>query len=468
MRKRTIIIAASVTCALVVAAGLGVLIWWLVTRDDGVEDLYTVIKLEGDGVGDIKSTAAFTRIRDVGDVFWWFYPTVANSTLSMPIVLWLDGVTGVPPSLLANLGMIGPYDTNFNERSDSWINNYNLLFVDAPVGTGFSTPLDNSKIPTNVDENVAHLLIVLESFYSVHEEYRDSPLYVLGQADGAQSAVALAIKLNELKQAPSETDTESESEPINIEGVIIGNGIISPAVAMTKLGFYLEELGYIDGKGRTAVENLSEQTNALVNSGSLEAAFNNFFTLDTFVNGDGGAVAVNLRNIVEKVTREPSESRAYFNRESYIRSVFGVEGVNLMNNRVAPALGISSDVVYDAHRADVAQAVRGTYMTPFTDKIEHILQNTNLTVSIYNGNLDAITNTPGQLEWVNNLRWAGQSAFSNTLRRTLIVNSYVEGYFRETERLKFYWINAAGQSTPLDNPAAMYRITTRMMPIPSI
>lgn len=52
----------------------------------------------------------------------------------------------------------------------------------------------------------------------------------------------------------------------------------------------------------------------------------------------------------------------------------------------------------------------------------------------------------GQLEWVNNLQWSGQDKFLASERQTLAVNSLLQGYFRETERLTFYWMNAAGQS----------------------
>lgn len=78
--------------------------------------------LKGEGIGDLNYTAAFTEIPLVGEVFWWFYPTIAiGNPYNRPIILWLDGVTGVPPSLLANLGMFGPYDVNFDRRQNSWV-----------------------------------------------------------------------------------------------------------------------------------------------------------------------------------------------------------------------------------------------------------------------------------------------------------------------------------------------------------
>uniref|UniRef100_A0A2A4K3U2 Uncharacterized protein n=1 Tax=Heliothis virescens TaxID=7102 RepID=A0A2A4K3U2_HELVI len=472
MVKKSVIISATV----VVLTGVGVLICWLKTRDNEVkleayiltptlasepetnstteatpEPDFIVDQLKGEGFGDAQFTAAFTKIRDVGDIFWWFYPTTAARVgHKKPLILWLDGVTGIPPSLLANLGMIGPYDINSNKRENSWVDRYNLLFIDAPLGTGFSVPVNNNQIPTNVDENAKHLAITLKSFYTVHAAYRNAPLYIFGQAHGAQLALALAINLHQ-----SKADS-------NLRGVVLGNGIISPALAMTKLGFYLEELGYIDGNGRTAIESLSEETTAAVNLGNLGNAFDKFISMGQFVNENAGAIAVNLGHIVEKLTRQTAVTD-YFGQGQYLRNVLNNTDFDIMDNVIGPALGIPATVKYDSGREYVIDAFRSTFMTPATDKVEYILQNTELTVSIYNGNLDAVSNTPGQLEWVDNLQWPGQAEFKAQPRETLVVNRLVEGYFRQTARLQFYWVNAAGQYTPLDNPAAMNVILSRIL-----
>lgn len=195
----------------------------------------------------------------------------------------------------------------------------------------------------------------------------------------------------------------------NIRGVVLGNGIISPALAMTKLGFYLEELGYIDAKGRDAIETLSGETTQLVGE-DLENAFDKFISLGQFVNDNAGAVAVNLGNIVEKQTREPltkgksliirsTEEVTYFlskcfsnecvssldfffyyytfhfsmfpdffGQREYLRSVFKNTDVDIMNSAVAPALGISSNVIYDSGREAVIEAFRSSFMTPATNK----------------------------------------------------------------------------------------------------
>ncbi|KOB74182.1 Retinoid-inducible serine carboxypeptidase [Operophtera brumata] len=212
--------------SILVAAGVAVLIWWLVR--DPVN--FTVIGLEENGFGDVTYSAALTRIDGAGDVFWWFYPTTVAAATSKPLLLWLDGVTGLPPSMLANFGMFGPIDFNMNKREDSWVDEYNLLFIDAPIGTGFSTPLNSDAIPKTLDENA--------------------------------------------------------------------NGIVSPALALTKLGFYLEELGYIDASGRAAVEGLSTETTSLVQEEQYGEALDKFLSLGEFVNQEAGGVAVNLGFII--------------------------------------------------------------------------------------------------------------------------------------------------------------------------
>lgn len=64
----------------------------------------------------------------------------------------------------------------------------------------------------------------------------------------------------------------------------------------------------------------------------------------------------------------------------------------------------------------------------------------------------------GQLEWVDSLQWNGQTLFLNSSRLPLVVNSLMEGYYRETDRLQFYWMNAAGLSVILKHRYYSYKI----------
>lgn len=99
----------------------------------------------------------------------------------------------------------------------------------------------------------------------------------------------------------------------NFKGLILGNPLVSPSLVLTKLGFYLEELGYIDSDGRVRVDNYTNGIQTLVASESYEQAFGYFTSLGQFINENAGAVAVNLNYIVEKLTRVTNRGNFYLN-----------------------------------------------------------------------------------------------------------------------------------------------------------
>ncbi|XP_013142909.1 PREDICTED: retinoid-inducible serine carboxypeptidase-like [Papilio polytes] len=402
------------------------------------ENSYETIRLKGKGFSNVAHTVAFTKISGVGELFWLFWPSLAEYSPNQPLIVWLDGVTGVPPSLRANFEMFGPFGTNLR-RQESWIQYFNLLLIDAPVGTGYSKAEDENNISTNFEDHVDNLVTILKSFYGIHEEYSNTPVYIFGQGHGAQLAVALAARL-------------AQNNLFNnvVKGVGIGNGIISPAQALTKIGFYLEEFGKIDADGRKVVENFSDEINTLTNNGRYEEAFDLFLSIKKVVNINAGAGGLNLDDISEKLTRDKLQE--YFNRR------LTADHYKLMEETVPPLIGLSGKVIYDGQRDAVLKAFRNSLMKPAVDKVEYLLQNTNISVTIYNGNLDAISNTPGQLLWVDNLRWSGQKDFLNYVRKPFVRSRGLQGYYRKTSQLHFYWMNSVGQSVPLDGYYGMTRI----------
>lgn len=85
-----------------------------------------------------------------------------NQLKKYPTILWLNGGPG-SSSQFGNLQEIGPLflirqnrQIQIIQNNFTWANNYNLLFVDQPVGTGFSYADTNSGNPfsKNLDCNL--------------------------------------------------------------------------------------------------------------------------------------------------------------------------------------------------------------------------------------------------------------------------------------------------------------------------
>lgn len=87
-------------------------------------------------------------------------------------MIWLNGGPGCS-SLDGALMEIGPYKLKDSEnlvyQPDSWNEFANLLFVDNPVGTGFSY-VDSDSFLHELPEMAAHFVIFLERYFALFPE----------------------------------------------------------------------------------------------------------------------------------------------------------------------------------------------------------------------------------------------------------------------------------------------------------
>ncbi|KAJ2158545.1 hypothetical protein GGF46_003695 [Coemansia sp. RSA 552] len=75
-------------------------------------------------------------------LFYWFFPAIAPKVEDPPLLLWLQGGPG-SSSMIGLFTEMGPLeltdDGEFFRRNVTWANEYDLLVVDQPAGTGFSS-----------------------------------------------------------------------------------------------------------------------------------------------------------------------------------------------------------------------------------------------------------------------------------------------------------------------------------------
>jgi serine carboxypeptidase 1 len=111
-------------------------------------------------------------------------------------------------------------DDELNEREHTWIKNYNVLFIDNPVGTGFSWVEDDSLLTTNNSQIARDLVELMRGFYEVLPEFKPVPLHIFGQSYGPKMGVEFAYELaKEIKAGTIES---------NLTSVGVGNSFVSP------------------------------------------------------------------------------------------------------------------------------------------------------------------------------------------------------------------------------------------------
>lgn len=118
-----------------------------------------------------------------------------------------------------------------------------------------------------------------------------------------------------------------------------------------------------------------------------------------------------------------------------------IQWINKMDD-VKKTLNISS--TWNEQQSRVIFFLMIDDLKPVTHIIEEILNATSLDVFVYSGQLDTIVPTSGTLAWIENLKWKHNDEWKNSTRYPLVIDDIIEGYYKEFNHLKVYWVMRSG------------------------
>jgi carboxypeptidase C (cathepsin A) len=102
----------------------------------------------------------------------------------------------------------------------SWNQESNLIFLDQPVGTGFSYGTSRVKSSQKAAKNVYAFLQIL--FYH-HPQFAESAFHLAGESYAGHY-------IPEIAKVIINRSSDESSSKINLESVLIGNGIVDALV----------------------------------------------------------------------------------------------------------------------------------------------------------------------------------------------------------------------------------------------
>jgi len=166
-----------------------------------------------------------------GDKIFYILFKARNRNSTAPLILYMAGGPGTSGEyniLLEN----GPYIVNkgaqFVRNDYAWNNQYDMLFIDQPVGVGFSKAKDYESSCKDKMCVVDDVYKFLRGFYNEYPEYRNRPFYISGVSYAGHYVPGVSAHL--IRKA----------DPIiNFKGAIIGGPWIDAEIQMYLDAYYL-------------------------------------------------------------------------------------------------------------------------------------------------------------------------------------------------------------------------------------
>jgi len=136
------------------------------------------------GIGSFPSYSAFFNVNTTtnSNMYWWFFPA-QNGNPKAPLIVYLEGGPGVS-SLLSLFYQMGPFFVSPNGTSlipnpYTWNKEFAMIFVDNPVGAGFSFTSKTAGFTTNENHVARDLYSLMDQFYTVFPVYKPNDLYII-------------------------------------------------------------------------------------------------------------------------------------------------------------------------------------------------------------------------------------------------------------------------------------------------
>ncbi|GER39438.1 serine carboxypeptidase [Striga asiatica] len=361
----------------------------------------------------------------------------AAKIISDPVVIWLTGGPGCS-SELALFYENGPFHVTDNLtlalNDFGWDKVSNLIYVDQPIGTGFSYSSEEDDIRHDEEGVSNDLYDFLQAFFKAHPQLTGNDFYITGESYAGHYIPAFATRVHQ-------GNKNNEGIQINLKGFAIGNGLTNPEIQYGAYTDYALHTKLItksdhDRMNHSVLECQQAIKLCGVDSGSscvsaYEVCNNVFNGIVEIANG------VNYYDIRKKC--EGSLCYDFSNMERFL----SLESVKI-------ALGVG-DIDFVSCSTTVYNAMITDWMRNLAVGIPALLED-GIKFLSYAGEYDLICNWLGNTRWVHAMQWSGQKQFMAAKGSPFRVGRVDAGLQKGYGPLTFLKFYNSGHMVPMDQP----------------
>ncbi|KAL8146386.1 serine carboxypeptidase-like [Apium graveolens] len=406
---------------------------------------FPVLGDSGATVKDLGQHAGFLPLPHSKDARLFYYFFESRQNKSDPVVIWLTGGPGCSSSV-ALFYENGPFQITKN-MSLSW-NSYgwdkvsNIIFVDQPVGTGFSYSSDPSDLRSDEKGVSDDLYDFLQEFFKAHPNYTKNEFFITGESYAGHYIPAFASRVHQ-------GNKNKEGIPINLKGFAIGNGLTDPAVQYKAYTDFALDNKLIT---KSDFDNINKMIPGCEQDIQLCATQGNDTCIDAYYS---------CTNIFSSILEIAGNINYYDIRkqcEGNLCYDFSRLDTFLNLPSVKEALGVHTDWVSCSRT--VYDAMQGDWMKDLELGIPALLED-GINALIYAGEYDLICNWLGNTRWAHAMQWSGQKNFAGAPTVPFSVAGAEAGIMQSYGPLIFLKVHNAGHMVPMDQPQAALEMLAR-------
>jgi len=379
------------------------------------------------------------------NTFFW-YSSSLDGNAAAPVLLWLQGGPGAS-SLFGKFTEIGPFGIGTNgavmPRSTTWNQHFHLLFLDNPVGVGFSFTESESGFVSDQKQIGSDLHAALVQFFQLFPSLRANDFYVTGESYAGKYVPACAYTVHE------QNKVTPAAERINLQGIAIIDGAMDPPAQFQGFGDLLWHLGMADETERKQFQAYEAKMRTSLAADDHLGAFEFF---DEMLNGDFYPYPTFYANVTGMATN-------YFNFElSPDATPLGGDFVEWLQTPSVRTQIHVGDRSYAPLNITVEEHLKGDWMRGVVDMLVPVME--AYKVLICSGQNDVILGPPLTEQFLYQLKWSGTASYQKAKKQVWRRGAQgpgsklpdVAGYVRQAGHLTQVVVRGAGHMVPGDQP----------------
>ncbi|GER39437.1 serine carboxypeptidase [Striga asiatica] len=404
-----------------------------------------------DSIQDLGHHAGYYTLPHNNTAWMFYFFFESRSNKSDPVVIWLTGGPGCS-SELALFYENGPFHVTDNLtlalNDFGWDKVSNLIYVDQPIGTGFSYSSEKDYIRHDEEGVSNDLYDFLQAFFKVHPQLTGNDFYITGESYAGHYIPAFATRVHQ-------GNKNNEGIQINLKGFAIGNGLTNPEIQYGAYTDYALNMSLItninyDRMSQSVLKCQQEIQHCGVDGGDhCESAF--------YICNDYVFKRIELIAKVENVNPYDIRKQCvgelcydFSNMERFLNSM-----------SVKSALGVGH-IDFVSCSPTVFNAMITDWMRNLAVGIPALLED-GIKFLSYAGEYDLICNWLGNWRWVHAMQWSGQKSFVAAKESPFRVGGVDAGLQKGYGPLTFLKVYNSGHMVPMDQPKYSLEMLRRWM-----